>query len=663
MKTKPNTAFPLNTSVFTTYLISLLLLLCGTLQAQSVEDSLKSVLKKSVNDTSKVKTLIALSFDAMHSDISQTASYAKQAKELSEKLGYIAGIADAYRYMGLASYFQGNYGETVEYWQNSLANYDSINDRGNVARLLSNIGAVYFNQSDDVKALEFYLKSQKVAEEIGDSLRLVTALANIGAIYGKKKVTFDKALDYDIQALNIAERLNDNNTVGTLASNIGEIYMGLKNDSLALLYFKRSLEAHKGTENEPYPLRGMGKVYLNKKDYFRAIHYHTEAYEIAKKLDAKMDMSQSLRDLGETYNEVKEYQKAIDHYHRALALADSINSKEDQRDIYEGLSTTYSNIGDYKNALKYQTLLSNVKDTLYNIEFDQKMSGQMFNFQIEKKQNEIALLNKDKELQDLDIKRQKFAKNAFMVGLGLILIIAFVILRMYFTKVKTNKILDKQKDQIETLLLNTLPADVVEELNTKGSTTPKHYESVSVLFTDFKNFTKIASKLTPDELVAELTTFFSAYDDIIGKYGLEKIKTIGDAYMCAGGVPNANTTHPLRIIKAGLEIQEYMTKVNADRADKGLTEWGLRMGIHTGPVVAGVVGKKKYAYDIWGDTVNIASRMESNGEPGRVNISAATYDLVKDKFSCSHRGKIEAKNIGEIDMYFVDHEIEEVETV
>jgi adenylate cyclase len=195
---------------------------------------------------------------------------------------------------------------------------------------------------------------------------------------------------------------------------------------------------------------------------------------------------------------------------------------------------------------------------------------------------------------------------------------------------------------------------VAYELRTEGSATPRSYESVSVLFTDFKGFTKIAGGLAPKELVAELNDFFVAFDEISERNNLEKIKTIGDAYMCAGGIPSTNDTHHIDTVNAGLEMQEYMQLSNEIRTSKGQQTWGLRIGIHTGPVVAGVVGKKKFAYDIWGNAVNIASRMESSGEADRLNISAATYELVKDHFECEFRGKIYAKNVGDIDMYFVN---------
>jgi class 3 adenylate cyclase len=242
-------------------------------------------------------------------------------------------------------------------------------------------------------------------------------------------------------------------------------------------------------------------------------------------------------------------------------------------------------------------------------------------------------------------------------GLFLVFVIAIILFRGYRNKVKTNKILDQQKEQIETLVLNILPSEVAQELKVHGYAKPKYFDHVSVLFTDFKGFTKIADELSPHEVVTELNECFIAFDEIIGRYGLEKIKTIGDSYMCAGGIPTPNDDHPVKMVKAGLEIREYIRKRNEIRSSMGLPAWELRIGIHVGPIVAGVVGRKKYAYDIWGSTVNIASRMESNGEAGTVNVSAATYEFIKEQYHCTYRGKIYAKNIGEIDMYFVDNEL------
>jgi adenylate cyclase len=199
-------------------------------------------------------------------------------------------------------------------------------------------------------------------------------------------------------------------------------------------------------------------------------------------------------------------------------------------------------------------------------------------------------------------------------------------------------------------------------LQTSGESKPRHFEEVSILFSDFKGFTAIADKLSPGELVEELNECFIAFDSIVEKYSLEKIKTIGDAYMCAGNLPSPNPDHIYKIIRAAIDIQSFMQKHNARRAEKNLESWEIRIGVHVGPVVAGVVGSKKYAYDIWGTAVNIASRMESNGSPGKVNISAHTYELVKERFSCTYRGKIYAKNLGDLDMYYVDFEKDGTDT-
>jgi len=212
----------------------------------------------------------------------------------------------------------------------------------------------------------------------------------------------------------------------------------------------------------------------------------------------------------------------------------------------------------------------------------------------------------------------------------------------------------QQRDESNGLLLNILPAEIAQELKETGHATPKYYDMATVLFTDFKGFTQISEKLTPEQIIHELDHCFLKFDEIIEKYNVEKIKTIGDAYMCAGGIPIPNRTNALDVVKAGLEMKEFMEQFKAEKQAKGEAVWELRIGIHTGPLVAGVIGKNKFAYDIWGDTVNIASRMESSGEVGKVNISETTYELVKSHFQCTHRGKIAAKNKGEIDMYFVD---------
>ncbi len=227
------------------------------------------------------------------------------------------------------------------------------------------------------------------------------------------------------------------------------------------------------------------------------------------------------------------------------------------------------------------------------------------------------------------------------------------VIKFKLALMEANDALGDEKAQSDKLLRNILPDEVADELKVTGRASAKHYQKVSVLFTDFKGFTARSAGMAPEEVIEELNKCFSAFDAIVEKYNLEKIKTIGDAFMCAGGLPIANETNPVDAVRAGLAIQEYMTTYKNECIAKGEPYYECRLGINTGEVVAGVVGTKKFAYDIWGDTVNTASRAESTGALGKVNITETTYELVKDVFKCEYRGDIEVKGKGQMKMYFV----------
>ncbi len=219
---------------------------------------------------------------------------------------------------------------------------------------------------------------------------------------------------------------------------------------------------------------------------------------------------------------------------------------------------------------------------------------------------------------------------------------------------RQKEIIEIAKAQSDSLLLNILPEEIAEELKKFGKSYARKHDQVSVLFADIKGFTSIAEKLTPVKLVTQLDEVFGAFDNIIAKYGMEKIKTIGDAYMCACGLPKADNENAVKAVKAAFDMQHWIREFGLGNIIQNLPVFEVRIGIDTGPLVAGVVGLKKFAYDIWGDTVNLASQMEQHSEPGKINISGETFKQIKNSFQCTYRGKIEAKSKGHVDMYFVE---------
>lgn len=421
----------------------------------------------------------------------------------------------------------------------------------------------------------------------------------------------------------------------------------MKDDEKALFYLKEALTAFAGTPDLPGALNYLGKVYTRQLNFNGAIQAHEQALNVARKLEAPYDMAQSLIGMAETHATQGDAQASITDFKSALSIAEPLKFTAEMKSIYEGLKDAYAKRNDFKNAFKYQELLLNIKDTIYNINTDKKLGMLQFSFDLEKKESKIKLLTKDTELKQKEISRQKIVRNSFIGGFIVVLLFAAVFLK------QRNRI-GKEKKRSEALLLNILPEEVAEELKEKGEAEARLMQDVTVLFTDFKGFTAMSEKVSPKQLVKDIHECFSAFDKIKEKYGIEKIKTIGDAYMAAGGVPVEQPGIASSVVKAAFEMRDFIEEGKARKIANNLPFFEIRIGIHTGPVVAGIVGIKKIQYDIWGDTVNTASRMESSGEPGKVNVSSTTFELIKDHFSCEHRGRITAKGKGEIDMYFVE---------
>jgi adenylate cyclase len=639
-----------------TYLLFLYCFFFLGIQAQDKKiDSMRAVVNSNVPDSIKIFTQVDIARSYRIDNAEQMLKEAQKALEMAESAGFKKGIAMANKWIGFYYNDRAEYNETLEYWNKSLAIFKEIKDPDGESNILNNIGTIYYNTSNNTKALEYFIPAFEIAEKNKLFERLGAAIGNIGLIYMEKPGTYPQALEYLQRGLKLAEEVGDIDNVGAISSNIAEIYVNMNQDSLALKYYLESMQAMEktGHPNLVYTYTSVARLYQKKGSYQEMYNWLYKAYAKGKEINNPFLLAQTCIALGDYYSSVGDKVKAVEMYEKAQNYAKAGDAGIELKTAYQRLAKISAERGDFKGAYTFESVYSRMTDSLNAFQADSVRSE----FQMGLKEKEITLANQQNKLKDVEIKRQKLVRNAFLVGFALVLTLIGILYRDYKNKIKTNKLLDQRKAEIEALLLNILPFEVAEELQKTGKSNPRFYESTTVMFTDFVGFSRIAETLTPQQVTAELNEFFTEMDEIIDRYGIEKIKTIGDSYMCAGGIPTPNTTHPIDVVRAGLDIVEYLRKKNKARQDAGLAQWEIRIGLNTGSLVAGVVGKKKYAYDIWGSAVNIASRMESNGSPGMLNISASTYELIKDKFECEYRGKIYAKNVGEIDMYFVKREL------
>lgn len=368
--------------------------------------------------------------------------------------------------------------------------------------------------------------------------------------------------------------------------------------------------------------------------------------------------AQSKKELKNQNEDLKKQYEELHALKRSLEL-EKAWMKEQTARLYE------ENLRKQNSLDKTESVVKETKDLVIKTRSELKQQGDsLSDIRKLKEMSEYELVHQrlltenqklELEQQRLETERQKSAQMILLISLAFILSVTGLLFYLWISRRKAGTILEIEKKKSDDLLLNILPHEIAEELKrNNGKTTAKSYSMVTVLFADIKNFTQISEHLSPDTLIEELDFIFGAFDAIIEKHDIEKIKVIGDAYMCAGGIPLANTTNPIDIVNAAIEMQAFMHKTMIDRKTKKQIFMDLRIGIHTGPVVAGVIGTKKFTYDIWGDAVNTASRMESAGEPGKINISKTTYEIVKNNFNCVSRGMIEAKNKGLIEMFFVE---------
>ncbi len=632
--------------VFSTHLI------CMDLMAQTDRiDSLKALVEQESRDTARVNALNDLGMEFFfEEDFDSARKYFEDALAASEKVNFGKGKAYALKNIGIVEYYRGNFTDVFDFWTRSLGEFETMQDTLGIANLSSNVGVIYYDQGSYARALDYYLQSLRYSEFLEDPVRISTALVNIGGVYTQLE-EYDKAIRYYQQLEFYLDDLDDPNIQSAYLLGIGEVYSLSGEHQIALEYYLKALKTTKGTPDYAHNLTMIGKeeYVLGNRDL--AISYYDSAYAIAREANLPLDLVQTRLAMGRIYLD-ENPRKAIEIFEEGVFIAKSMAVNEDLKDIYEGMSMAYRNLGDYKNAYVYQEEFLKLKDSIFNLETDDKIRGLQFDFDLQKKEDEIGLLEKEAQIQDLQKKRQKTITWAISILLFFIGLLALSWYRRYKFTRETNKIIAEERDRSDNLLLNILPEETAQELKDHGKVRAKRFEQVTVLFTDFVGFTSYSQNLEPEELVDSVDHYFSKFDEIVERHGLEKIKTIGDAYMCAGGLPEPDDEHVYKIIEVAFEFIRFLEESKGEMK-KNITPFDVRIGLNTGPVVAGVVGTKKFAYDIWGDTVNVASRMESNSEPGRINVSQNTYELIKDRYECQYRGEIEVKNHGSMRMYFV----------
>ena len=353
--------------------------------------------------------------------------------------------------------------------------------------------------------------------------------------------------------------------------------------------------------------------------------------------------------IGMCYTQLGRFTEADAYFARIDRVSKDVASRHVLASYHRGTEFLDSTRGNWRQAYLHSKLHLVYQDSILGTENREKIAQAQVRYDYDKQMLADSLsFAAEKAVQSKEIQKQKVVRNGFIAGFVFVLLFAVVFL------FQRNRI-SKARKRSDELLLNILPEEVAEELKETGAAVAKHFDNATILFTDFKGFTQASEKMTPQELVEELNTCFKAFDHIITARGIEKIKTIGDAYMAAGGLPRQVPSSVADVVAAALDMQDFMLKRKVERTAQGKPAFDMRVGVHTGPVVAGIVGVKKFQYDIWGDTVNTASRMESSGEIGRVNISESTYRevAVERGWAFTPRGKVSAKGKGELEMYFV----------
>ncbi len=556
--------------------------------------------------------------------------YAHEVFELANQIDYPQGIAEAKVMFAAEAYFRkGDVPSALKYLEEAK---EALKDTNSYARgwLQTVYGNIHWRMGDFDTGFECLQNSIIFAEEQNDPTSIAWTSYLLASFYVEMK-QYDNSEEAYKRSLDIFENIHDIEGYTSTLSGLGNVAFSRKEYDKAIYYYETALPTtieRKIPSVEARVYNDLGTTYEQLGDYKKALDYLHKSYDIRLELKNFLGMSTTELNLGRVYTTLNDYTKALFYYEKAVESAKSVLANPRLQRAYQGMAEVYKLLDDTKQALAYFEKYMEIHTIVVGEENEAKYATleAKHNLEKSKQESEIHRLKNIELKQANDLIAQQ---NVYII---------------------------EEKIKSERLLLNILPEEVAEELKEKGYATPKFYTQATIIFTDLKGFTNLVEQVQPQEIIEDLNTCFLAFDEICEEYNLEKIKTIGDAYMAVGGVPLKNKTNPIDAVKAGLAMQHFMQKWKTEKEAKGLPVWELRVGIHTGCLIAGVIGKNKFAYDVWGDSVNVASRMESSGEVGKVNISETTYELIKHHFECESRGMIQAKNKGKISMYFVQAE-------
>jgi class 3 adenylate cyclase len=503
--------------------------------------------------------------------------------------------------------------------------FEKDEDLAGLGEVATTIGAIYHNLGDFPKADEYYQLSLKIYQDQGKWKELARCYNNFGSLAEDMNQP-KKALQFHQKSMAIWKEKGEIGWEGISFMHLGVCHELLGNSDSAMFYLDASAKSLEKAGNQ----RTLALVY-------------------------------SL--LGNTSRKMGQAKKAREWCEKGLQISQELRHPRYESKCSECLFKVFDDLGMHEKALIYFKRFILLRDSVFNEQKAKEITRMEMDYGFQQRRLADSLnqarikhqvdLNFEKKLA-----REKEKRNFFVFSGILILLFAGGLgYRLQLVR-KSRRLLSEEKDRSEKLLLKVLPAEIVEELKLDGKTEGREHENISVLFLDVKNFTAVAQQMSPKALVEEIHLCFEQFDAIVETHGLEKIKTIGDSYMAAAGVPVPIKNGELETIFTALEIQQFLKNRKSKRDAQGLSSFEMRAGIHTGHVIAGVVGVNKFQYDIWGDTVNTASRMETTGEAGKVNISRETYEAVKShpNLSFEFRGVIDVKGKGLLEMYFVDWE-------